>query len=270
MSRNLTIDTRVKAIAAVVVLVFGAFTTLLFLDAREDEGRLRELASHYEMLDQVILPLVRTTKQLQLDVTQVQQFLSDVSATRGQDGLDDGFEEAAKQAAAFTADIRTLAGLAERLGEPELIATVREARDTFGPFLETGRKMAEAYVAEGPKGGNAMMPEFDGHAEKMRGSLERIITATETAARGVQEAVNEAIATMTRRATSERIASITQFSLVFLFAGLLAWYMRHTITRPIRALATVMRVMSTGEIEATIPDTDKKDEIGDIDRKSVV
>ncbi len=59
MSRNLTIDTRVKAIAAVVVLVFGAFTTLLFLDAKNDEIQLEALASRYEILDEVILPLVR-------------------------------------------------------------------------------------------------------------------------------------------------------------------------------------------------------------------
>mgnify|MGYP001765669677 CR=1 FL=1 len=270
MSRNLTIDTRVKAIAAVVVLVFGAFTTLLFLDAKNDEAQLEALASRYDTLDEVIMPLVQTTKQVQLDVTQVQQFLSDVSATRAQDGLDDGFEEASKQAAAFDSHIRTLAELAERLGEPELIATVKQAREAFGPFLATGREMAKAYVAEGPKGGNAMMPEFDGRAEKMRVSLEHIVTATETAAHGVQRAVDEAIAAMTRRAASERVASLGQFALVFAFAGLLAWYMRRTITAPIRALAEVMRVMSTGDIEAAIPDTEKKDEIGDMARAAAV
>jgi len=270
MSRNLTIDTRVKAIAAVIVLVFGAFTTLLFVDAREDERQLATLRGRYEMIDQVILPLVRMTKQVQLDVTQVQQFLSDISATRGQDGLADGFTEAEKNAAAFVADIRILAELAERLGDAELIATVKQAREAFGPYVETGRRMAEAYVAEGPKGGNAMMPEFDGRAEKMRGSLERIVTVTETASHGVQAAVNEALATMTQRASGERAASLGQFALVFVFAGLLAWYMRRTITKPIAALADVMRVMSTGEIEAAIPDTDKKDEIGDMARAAAV
>ena len=35
-------------------------------------------------------------KDMEKDVTQVQQFLSDVSATRAQDGLDDGFRAAAE------------------------------------------------------------------------------------------------------------------------------------------------------------------------------
>ena len=39
----------------------------------------------------------------ELQVVQVQQFLTDVSATRGQDGLDDGFDEAAKNREAFLA-----------------------------------------------------------------------------------------------------------------------------------------------------------------------
>ncbi len=266
MSRNLTIDTRIKAIAAVVVLVFGLFSTLLYIDAGEDEHELAALQSRYALLDSVILPLVQTTKQVQLDVTQVQQFLSDVSATRGLDGLDDGFAEAEKQAAAFGRDIEVLGKLAAQLGEPELVATVNQARDAFGPFLATGRKMAKVYVAEGPVGGNAMMPEFDERAETMRRSLERIVSVTETSAQAVQSTVNEAIATMARRLAAERTASLTQFGIMLVFAAVLAWYMRRTITRPIEALAEVMRVMSKGEIEATIPDTDKKDEIGDMAR----
>ena len=35
-------------------------------------------------------------KDMQQDVTQVQQFLTDVSATRAQDGLNDGWKEADK------------------------------------------------------------------------------------------------------------------------------------------------------------------------------
>ncbi len=270
MSRNLSIDARVKVIAALVVLVFGLTTTLLFLDATKDEKELGELQNRYATLDEVILPMVRMAKEVQLDVTQVQQFLSDVSATRGQDGLDDGFAEAEKHATAFAANIGALEVLAGRLGEAELIGTMKDARAAFGPFYETGRKMAAAYVAEGPAGGNALMPEFDARAEKMRDGLERIVVATEAAAKTVQTSVHSAIASMEQRIASERIGSLVQFALVLLFAGVLAWYMRRTISVPIKALASVMHVMSRGEIEAAIPDTDKKDEIGEMARAVAV
>ena len=38
---------------------------------------------------------------IKVDIIQIQQFLTDISATRGQNGLDDGFSEAAKYAAQF-------------------------------------------------------------------------------------------------------------------------------------------------------------------------
>lgn len=40
------------------------------------------------------LPIIELTYKLQIDVIQVQQWLTDISATRGQDGLNDGFTEA--------------------------------------------------------------------------------------------------------------------------------------------------------------------------------
>ena len=270
MLRNLTIDTRIKVITGTLVVVFGLFAGLLFRDAQEDGTELATLGARYAVLDEVIVPLVRVTKQLQLDVTQVQQFLSDVSATRGEDGLDDGFEEAEKHAAAFAAGMSDLERLAGRLGEQELITRAKEARAAFGPFLATGRKMAEAYVAGGPKGGNAMMPAFDASAEKMRDSLEHIVTATETAAAATQATVQRSIAAMESRMVAERNAAIIQLLIQLGFAGLLTWFMRKTITRPIQALGEVMRVMSKGEIEAKIPDTDCRDEIGDMARAVAV
>ena len=41
------------------------------------------------------------SRQMKLDVVQVQQWLSDISATRAQDGLDDGFKEAEKSSRSF-------------------------------------------------------------------------------------------------------------------------------------------------------------------------
>jgi len=42
---------------------------------------------------------------LKLDVVQVQQFLTDVSATRGLDGLNDGFDRAKSFTDKFAADL---------------------------------------------------------------------------------------------------------------------------------------------------------------------
>ena len=63
---------------------------------------------------------VRAAKDIALDVVQVQQFLSDISATRAQDGLDDGFKDAQRFADKFEHDFGVAAGVAEALHRPEI------------------------------------------------------------------------------------------------------------------------------------------------------
>ncbi len=70
-------------------------------------------------------------RQMKLDVVQVQQWLTDISATRGLDGLDDGFDEAGASKQSF------LAGLAEFKG------MFTEENDTAG--LRTVQDLAVAF-----------------------------------------------------------------------------------------------------------------------------
>ena len=48
------------------------------------------------------IPILNRAHSLKLAVVEVQQWLTDISATRGLDGLDDGFTEAEANAALFT------------------------------------------------------------------------------------------------------------------------------------------------------------------------
>mgnify|MGYP001765332336 CR=1 FL=1 len=67
-----------------------------------------------------VVPLGTLIKNIQIDVIQVQQFLQDVSATRGQNGLDGGFEEAAGYAERFAQDVAKAKALAEDLGRADM------------------------------------------------------------------------------------------------------------------------------------------------------
>ena len=90
-------------------------------------------------------------KDMQRNVVQVQQFLSDVSATRALDGLDDGFKAAAEQHQAF------LAGLSQFERQPGGAASATELaalRTSFETYYNAGVTMAKAYVAGGPAQGN--------------------------------------------------------------------------------------------------------------------
>ncbi len=57
-------------------------------------------------INQVEVPILNNAHKLKLAVVQVQQWLTDISATRGLDGLDDGFIEAENNAQLFEQLIR--------------------------------------------------------------------------------------------------------------------------------------------------------------------
>jgi len=119
-------------------------------------------------------PLLQTTKDIQADVIQVQQWLTDISATRGQDGLNDGLEVAATFADKFNQDVLIADEHAKALGLTEVSASLMAVSKAFPTYYEVGQSMAKAYIAEGPAGGNVMMGKFDGEAERINIELDKL------------------------------------------------------------------------------------------------
>ncbi|NJO56268.1 MAG: hypothetical protein HC834_07905 [Rhodospirillales bacterium] len=126
--------------------------------------------------------MVKTLDDLKIDVVEVQQWLQDISATRGLDGLNDGFDEAAAAAARFAEHQIEAVKLSEQLSSvadmEEFNKNLAAVAAAFDPYYQVGQKMAHAYVDEGPAGGNRMMPEFDAAAERMTSSLEHLYEDT--------------------------------------------------------------------------------------------
>lgn len=83
-------------ILATVLLTNVIYTSHVLSQQTEHVLELQENASHIDTTDGDVALFDQAAIQAKLNVIQVQQFLSDVSATRGQDGLDDGFKLAAE------------------------------------------------------------------------------------------------------------------------------------------------------------------------------
>jgi methyl-accepting chemotaxis protein len=79
------------------------------------------------------ITLLKATKDIALDVVQVQRFLPDISATRVQDGLDKGLKEARRFADKFEQDFAVAANVAEALHQPEIIGILPELKLAFRP-----------------------------------------------------------------------------------------------------------------------------------------
>jgi len=116
-----------------------------------------------------LLPSVATLRSLEMNVIQVQQWLTDISATRGLDGLNDGFDMAAEHASEFEKNISFLAEL-----NPDLADTILTLRVSFKKYYRVGKNMARAYIDGGPKEGNKTMASFDQAAESLHEKIDRM------------------------------------------------------------------------------------------------
>ena len=125
--------------------------------------------------------LLSAVHEIQLDVVQVQQFLSDISATRGLDGMDDGLTKAAENAKKFDSDMQLAIGHAQALDLPKVIQSLKVVQAQFPPYYAQGQAMAKVYVEDGPKAGNQLMAKFDPQADAMEKALDIVVNQTKEA-----------------------------------------------------------------------------------------
>ncbi|MBP9680155.1 MAG: hypothetical protein KBD76_02025 [Bacteriovorax sp.] len=105
--------------------------------------------------------LYANSKEIKLHVVQVQQFISDISATRGEDGLGDGLEEAENNYKSLLENIEDEKKLALQGNDIKMVNTLDEIKKLSEIYYNAGVTMANLYVKEGTKAGNAFMPNFD-------------------------------------------------------------------------------------------------------------
>jgi methyl-accepting chemotaxis protein len=169
-------------------------------------------------------------RDLQMHVIQVQQYFSDVSATRALDGLDDGFKNAAAERDACLAGIKKFQEMFEReLDQPHLkeIAAIEK---NFSAYYDAGFAMATAYVKDGPAGGNKHMTGFDQAARALTESLETFV-------KDQTGELNQALSSV--EASSHRTAMAMLIGGLILTLGTLAmaFYTIRSIIGPLRKIA---------------------------------
>jgi methyl-accepting chemotaxis protein len=251
--------TLVFGLILALMLGLGVLTVSMFASQVEHITEMKQSATQ---VTQSNLPLVKMIKDVKLDVVQVQQWLTDISATRGQDGLDDGYKEAEDSAKSFEQNVAKAMTLAKSLNLSAVVASLEEVRGAFPPYYETGKKMAAAYVEKGPAGGNKLMEDFDGVAEKLNDRLEKLLkevdVSTDRSAADLQEAgvtLSQSAHTM---ALSMGIAGgVVVATLIFALVLL-----NKRLLGPMLSLTEVMSQMADGTLEVTVPCVGRKDETG--------
>ena len=183
--------------------------------------------------------IIHKAHELKTSVIQVQQWLTDISATRAQDGLNDGFNQAEKHAQR----VRTLIGELIAI-DPENTSEYQEITPVFDAYYSIGKRMAQAYIDRGPEGGNAQMKKFDNAAESTALLIDQFIKRTDAQAAKM-------LSTVTAKSNKAN-SLIIMFSIILAAVFLvLAQVIYSSVLKPLNRVVTLTKNIAKGEGDLT-------------------
>ena len=253
------------ALAAIIVVAVGGAAVNLAMNLQLKSMRVRE-GVREEKAAAGLNALTTLQKQTELDVLQFQEALTDVSATQGKAGLDGGFAEADRHAAAFRQDIAGAKAAARGVDAPELADAYNQVGAGFIAFYDLGQQMAHAYVSGGPAAGNVLMPGFDAKSDALRQAIAQSRVALEAktqaleAVRRDQDAQYDALqnTALTVALVSALLSAVATVGLLILLRG--------RVFTPLARATDALRALADGNVAQTLAGEERDDELGDLAR----
>ena len=184
MFKYLSFKARILLGFGAVLLMMIVMAVFSYLNDLKSETALKEI-------DAKTLPHALLASDMMRDIVQVQQFLTDVSATHEPAA----YEEAEAYAQDFKKDLATFRQ--QEAGDAEKIKILADLERDFDQFYADGKRMAAAYLSSGLEAGNQIMEEFDKSSVNLSSRMEMLREAE------VQEATSHvhALAESTQNVT---------------------------------------------------------------------
>ena len=171
---------------------------------------------------QVVMPTNFDLLKLQLDVVQIQQWLTDISATRAAEGFDDGFDEAKKAYDDAHMIIEKLIKRFEHI-DPSMVKNLQQFKQDLDNYYKIGKVMANAYIKGGSELGNKEMAKLDPFAEKLAQRIDKWVKEYKGDTKKIALSINHDLNKMMTTSALVSIA-IVLFTLVsfYLIANILS------------------------------------------------
>ncbi|MDD2468499.1 MAG: methyl-accepting chemotaxis protein, partial [Desulfobulbus sp.] len=193
-------------------------------------------------------------RQMKLDVVQIQQWLSDISATRGQDGLNDGFDQAQKSYDSFMSGVAKFKSMYQKENFADGLEQVAEVEKALVVYHKTGKEMAKAYIDGGPESGNKLMASFDEASENMTKILTPFVESQEAE-------LAEAMSSIVSSADSIRSFALVAGLFTFIAGVMIAYLITRSITGPVQKIVDYIDKVAKRDFTSTLI-IDQKDEVG--------
>ncbi|NNJ92896.1 MAG: methyl-accepting chemotaxis protein, partial [Gammaproteobacteria bacterium] len=240
-----TLNTKFLMLSGFLILVVIAVVGMAIRDSIN-------ITSHAVDLSNKEIKVLNHAHQLKLSVVQVQQWLTDISATRGLDGLNDGFDEAENNAKLVRQLINELKSI-----DPEHASQFESMLPVFDDYYAAGKSMAQAYIDAGPSGGNKMMAQFDEAAASMSEQVDTFLAKT-------IEQTTASLNTQQELAASSRV-TIMVGAVIALIGIALVYFIMSKALSSLPVLVSELNKIAKGDLTSDLEVT-REDEIGDLMR----
>ncbi len=204
--RHVLIGSTIAVILAVTVSSMISYAGISSIKAKSD----------YQT--STVMPSMLHYLELKLDVIQVQQWLTDVSATRAAEGYDDGYDEAKKYFDFANQRLDVLIELNTKIANAEQVVKLQGFKKDFKEYYAVGVNMANAYVKDGHIEGNKWMSKLDPFAAKLTEELEVWVTQSQTDTKRIANEINGGL---TKFSTQSIIFTTFMVLAIFVFVGII-------------------------------------------------
>ena len=243
--KNMKIKSRLMVGFGIVLSLFvicGVITTLLLMKSDRSVKVVREES----------MPFALTAKDIAFHVVQVQQFLTDVSATHDTGVL----KEAEDSAVKFRQDAAKFREMYRVKNDQESLRKLEDLESSFNSYYETGKTMANAYVNQGIEAGNILMEYFDKTSIAITSIVEEFVKQQTDEASAMTGNVQKSI--------GQIMVVLLVISLITIVSGfLIAWYITSSVVRPLIRAVDVSNSIANGDLTVKI-ESDSNDETGQL------
>jgi methyl-accepting chemotaxis protein len=202
-------------------------------------------------------------EKLRTSMLQVQQLLTDSSAT----GTYDGIKESEVWANKFRAYVNEMHQKCmvchvqvfkkNPQAMPDTEKKIKELAETFEAYYTTGKKMAVVYIKEGRESGNKVMEEFDGIAKKINEELDGRTKMGESHFKNSWKQMNNSIDAM-------KLITIIISVIAIAIGIVIAFSMASKIENPIKKVAAMADRIASGDLSGEDLKIESSDEIGEL------
>lgn len=241
-----------------ILLGFGSIFFLFLITSSYNISTSNKIKQTSQLVKNESAVFAGLARDMKLDVVALQQWVSDISATRAQDGLDDGLVEADKSRQAFLKKLNLFRQMYKEENDTENLAAVDGLEKAMGIYHRQGVIMAKAYIEGGPAAGNKIMAVFDAAAEGINNQIDPFLKQQLTEHEEGMELVAVMVDNMTKA------LSVCAIVMLLLIVSMVA-YLVLSITRPINRVIEMLKDISEGDGDLTIRlDDSGKDELAQL------